>query len=255
MTTLDSEDIHTIVKTRKKRNKAIFIYGLGGIGSWIVEPIVRMTSDKYDYDIVLIDGDHYSDSNKSRQSLHPTFVGRNKSECLFARMNSLFPEYDHIYNIPSFINEDNIKSVYESYEDECIHISCVDNNYFRKILNETRMYDSCTSTKNDYFISPGNALTDGNVHFVPPRSVYSIIDDHPEIAEASKDQDKADASCQELEESGEKQIIVTNFMAAALTLQTLHKILSGSTYNAPRDVYFDIETCATSRVLQDGRRG
>ena len=86
------------------QHKHVLVAGVGGVGSFVVEAIVRAGIGK----ITLVDHDVVSLSNINRQlvALHST-VGQSKVEVMKARALDINPEI-HITIIKDFIKPDNV---------------------------------------------------------------------------------------------------------------------------------------------------
>ena len=224
----------------------IAIIGLGGIGSWLVEPLIRFTGGRLNInEVILIDGDHYSAGNQARQCVHPKLTGMNKDSATALKMRQYFPNII-FREVPEFINTDNIDSIFTDRSSLYI-FNCCDNNYCRKIVSEWASYN-----KHDGLtvISGGNELTDGNSHIQKTRSGYamtkSLITSHPEIKDAPVEEDRGRMSCQQLANiPSSNQIIVTNFWAAAVMLQQFYLMCENTIV---QETFFDIKTTALNAI-------
>lgn len=228
-------------------NDTIIIVGLGGIGSWLVEPLMRycIHETRRQYSYIFIDGDHYSNSNQSRQCVHPKLTGMNKASAAALKMRQYFPNAD-IKEIPEFINEDNVTEILNTRSNLWI-FNCCDNNYCRKILAEAIVKVDRPSA---FLFTGGNELTDGNSHVqsIPygRSSNKSVIESHPEIAEAQKTEDRGVMSCQQLiNMPASNQIVVTNFWCAAIMLQQFYLCMKSKPI---QETFFDINTSAINAI-------
>lgn len=136
----------------KDENKKIKVVGLGGIGSYLVEPLSRYLSNEYkEIEITLIDGDSYETKNECRQRFSSL---DNKAAVTATDLSPKFPNilfkakrnYIDVDNVTTFIRENDIVFL------------CVDNHNTRKIVS-----DRCDELDNVTLISGGNEYTDGNV--------------------------------------------------------------------------------------------
>lgn len=224
----------------------IAIIGLGGIGSWLVEPLIRFAKGRMEIkEIILIDGDHYSVGNQARQCIHPKLTGMNKASATALKMRQYFPRIN-FKEVPEFITKENIDVILEDRSYLFI-FNCCDNNYCRKILAEW-----VTVHQRDYItlFSGGNEVTDGNshVHKVKHGSLYSksLILSHPEVKDAPEDEDRGKMSCQQLANMpSSNQVIVTNFWVAAIMLQQF--FLQCENINL-QETFFDIRTSAINAI-------
>ena len=94
--------------------KKIKVIGLGGIGSYLVEPLSRFLSyEEGSAEVMLIVGDSYEEVNRGRQKF--SCLG-NKAETAKIDLKNLFPrihyrakaEYLTEENVISFIRENDI---------------------------------------------------------------------------------------------------------------------------------------------------
>lgn len=92
---------------QKLHNAHICIVGIGGVGSWAAEALVRSGVGK----ITLIDADDISRSNINRQShaLEST-IGQVKVEVMKQRLLDINPDCE-CYSIEQYINEENISDL------------------------------------------------------------------------------------------------------------------------------------------------
>lgn len=224
----------------------IAIIGLGGIGSWLLEPLIRFAKGRVDLkEVILIDGDHYSVRNQTRQCIHPKLTGMNKASAAALKMRQYFPHIN-FKEVPEFITRENIDTIFEDRSYLFI-FNCCDNNFCRKIVSEwvtLHIRDQIT------LFSGGNELTDGNshIHKVKHGHLYarSILLSHPEVKDAPEEEDRSKMSCQQLANiPSSNQIIVTNFWAAAIMLQQFYLMLENITL---QETFFDIRTSAINAV-------
>jgi molybdopterin/thiamine biosynthesis adenylyltransferase len=132
--------------------RRIKVVGLGGIGSYLVEPLCRYLSHQGDYiELMLIDGDAYEDRNRQRQQFSEK---GNKATVSLEALRLKFPEV-HFRDKPEYITDENVVSLVR--ENDTIFL-CVDNHATRKVVS-----DRCEELENVTLISGGNDETDGNV--------------------------------------------------------------------------------------------
>ena len=91
----------------KFQKSHVVVVGLGGVGSWAAEALVRSGIGK----ITLIDFDHVSIGNTNRQ-LHATEgeYGKSKVSAMCNRLYTINPEID-IVSIDDFVTTENIKQL------------------------------------------------------------------------------------------------------------------------------------------------
>lgn len=128
------------------------IIGLGGIGTYLVEPLARYLSyQNDDIEMTLIDGDKYEERNRERQQFDRC---ENKALVTTDRLKALFPKI-HFRGKADYVTPDNIISLIREGD---IVMLCVDNHATRKLVSER-----CEQLDNVVVISGGNDLTDGDV--------------------------------------------------------------------------------------------
>jgi hypothetical protein len=227
----------------------IIIVGLGGIGSWLIEPLIRycLHETQSNCEFVFIDGDHYSHSNQTRQSVHPKLMGMNKASAAALRMRQYFPGVN-IKEVPEFLTESNMELI-NSFG-HLIVFNCCDNNYCRKILAER--FEKISDNMSVLFTG-GNEVTDGNshVHVVGHRATNitdSVLKSHPEIKDASNGEDRGAMSCQQLANMpSSRQVVITNFWCAAIMLQQFYLVVKKIPI---QETFFDINTSAINAIKQ-----
>lgn len=91
----------------KLKKAKVAIYGVGGVGTYVAEGLVRAGIGKF----LLVDDDTICESNLNRQ-LHATVdtIGKSKVETMKERMKSINPEVE-IETMQSFVLYDNIDEV------------------------------------------------------------------------------------------------------------------------------------------------
>lgn len=100
----------------KLRTSTILIIGLGGVGGYALESIVRSGIEN----LIIVDADIIESSNLNRQliSLHST-IGMKKVDAFEKRILDINPKAK-IKKIDKFINEDNINILFEQKIDYLI---------------------------------------------------------------------------------------------------------------------------------------
>jgi len=184
--------------------------------------------------LILVDGDKYTHSNRSRQAFDLEEVGNYKADVqarwVMRQSRSVF-----VTAIPCYVGHDNIGG----WPDEGEYVLlAVDNHRTRKLIN-----DHCSYLRDVVLISGGNELTDGNVQVYIRRGGRDVTPDlsayHPEIA-APVDKAPFEKSCEELAVS-EPQVLATNLMAASLMLNAFWLIANSVADPPYNEVYFDIK--------------
>lgn len=218
----------------------IVVVGLGGIGSYLVEPLCRyVAASEPKKKVVLVDGDSYSRENLERQRMSEQDVGLNKAEVQCEKLRRLFPSLS--FAPKSFYLEE--KNTSEVIAEGTVTFSCVDNHATRKVL-----CDAVKRLHNGLLVSGGNDMIDGNVQVfarLKGRNRTPPIDQYHDEIKYPADRNPATMSCEELAElPSSGQIIFANLTAATLMLNAF--------YNATEDrfdaaeIYFDITTNKTN---------
>lgn len=196
----------------KDELKKIKIIGLGGIGSYLVEPLSRYLSNSYkELEITLIDGDSYEEKNCVRQRFSSL---DNKASVTAIDLAPKFPNIQ-FKSKKQYIDENNVTTFIREKD---IVFLCVDNHNTRKIVS-----DRCCELDNIVLISGGNDYTDGNV--VIFRKVNgenlgrSLTELYPEIANPTDKhptQIEEKTGCQEQVESNPQLLFMNNTIAAIM---------------------------------------
>ncbi len=169
----------------------ITVIGLGGIGSSLIEPLVRFTQYNKVCEFTLIDGDLYELKNANRQRVSINELNRSKSDVCSERMRKIF-DCVKINSVHTFITPTNIRRYINEND---IVMMCVDNHATRKLVQE-----HCSRLRTVTLISGGNNYTDGNVQvFRKERGKIlsaPITTHHPEI-EFPSDKRPDEVGCDE----------------------------------------------------------
>lgn len=194
-------------------NKKIKIIGLGGIGSYLAEPLARFLNFSYKdqtIEITLIDGDQYEEKNKERQQFGEY---ENKAK---GTADLLIPKFPNIHFRVKEEYLDDVNVISNIRENDIVFL-CVDNHATRKIVS-----DRCQELDNVTLISGGNDVTDGNVIFYrrkngkelgrSPTALHPLIAKPQDVNPA--DLDKSQEGCQEQQEEN-PQLLFTNLTIAA----------------------------------------
>ena len=109
------------------KNAHVTIVGVGGVGSWVAEALVRTAIGR----ITLIDGDTIEESNTNRQlpALNGNY-GQKKVTVLANRLKAINPDLE-ITVIDQFIDADNIDSVMAPCD---VLIDCIDSLSVKTLL-------------------------------------------------------------------------------------------------------------------------
>ncbi len=209
----------------------IVIIGLGGIGSALIEPLVRFVQYSNKLEFLLIDGDLYEAKNANRLRMTIDDLNCAKSVVWAKRMKESF-DCVRVNSVSEFITPSNIRRYIK--EDDIV-MMCVDNHATRKLVQE-----HCSKLRTVQLISGGNDWTDGNVQVFHKKAgrvlSAAITKHHPEI-EFPNDKRPDEIGCDEAV-SSEPQLLFANLTAATLMLNAYYAIQQGELNYT--EVYFDI---------------
>jgi molybdopterin/thiamine biosynthesis adenylyltransferase len=199
------------------------IIGLGGIGSSILEPLVRWlaySNDPSQVVITLVDGDSFAMSNLARQACTSEDMNRPKVHVASDTIGRIAPEL-RVAAIPHYVQESNIASI---IREGAVVFMCVDNHPARQLVNE-----HCDTLDNVILVSGGNEYDDGNAQIFVRKDgvrVTARLDEyHPEIATDTED-DKSAPSCTDEAAAGSRQLVFANAFAAMSMLMLFYSYLS-----------------------------
>jgi molybdopterin/thiamine biosynthesis adenylyltransferase len=218
----------------------ILLVGCGGIGSQLLPPLVRYLSNRPEPRplLVLVDGDVFEISNRSRQACSHHDLGSNKAEALarIAREDGLA-----VQAIGEFLDETNVRSIVREGD---VVLLAVDNHRARALVDR-----HLGSLDDGTLINGGNDETDGNVQLVRRRNGWSVdghlTEIHPEIGLAPEEEQRGDG-CQAMA-AERPQLLVTNLMVAGAMLACLWQITEQGSVPYS-EVYLDaIQNSARSR--------
>jgi hypothetical protein len=237
----------------------VILVGLGGIGSKLADELARflMYTEKAPKEMVLVDGDTYSQSNLDRQSVLESDVGKPKAQVW---SDSLAMEFHKVsfsamcgYVVPDDFRTQKDMSVVVPISrlqmEGAITILGVDNHKTRKLFSDHFQ----KFVQNGVLINGGNK-TEGEGSIITAvringEQIMPAIDTfHPEIKEP-KDKNPGELSCAELaKQEGGTQIIWANQMVAALIGNEVYGVVRGDWKNLRQrgEVYFDITANAAA---------
>ena len=134
-------------KMDKLREKRVIIFGIGGVGSWCAESLVRSGISQ----MTIVDSDRVCVTNINRQLMATTkTVGKVKTEVLKERLLEINPTAE-ITALQKIYNPEN----YESFELESYDfiIDAIDS-----LANKVHLIQEATKTNATFFSSMGAAL-------------------------------------------------------------------------------------------------
>lgn len=212
------------------------IIGLGGIGSWLVEPLCRYLNHTDDViEVTLVDGDKYEDKNKNRQQFDRL---DNKAVVTAESIRKQFPKM-LVKAVGEYVTDDNVISLVR--EGDVVFLG-VDNHATRKTIS-----DRCRELDNVTLISGGNDYTDGNVIYYcrkggkdvtkAPTTLYKKIanpeDKNPGLVSSEKQGCEAEAN-------QNPQLLFTNLAIASCMCNVYYAHTQGKANF--EQVYLDIVT-------------
>lgn len=214
---------------RLAENSRVKVVGLGGIGCWLLPPLVLFLKNmRQPVRLTLIDGDTFDPVGNAGRMLFQS--AGNKAEVKAAEIIALAGTCDvSILAVPEYVSPHNIEQL---IRDGDIVFLCVDNHPTRKLVS-----DHCGRLQNSLIISGGNEGVDpprergtyGNVQVAWRRLgkdlTAPLTKYHPEIAQpAGKLPTEMD--CIELAQS-KPQIHVTNHAVASAMLSAFFAYACG----------------------------
>lgn len=232
------------------------VIGLGGIGSPVAQALVQfLSSGKNRSEVLLVDGDTYEESNRSR-----VVFGEcdNKAYSKVSELGALTRGSVTLLPIPKYITPHNVRHVIENGD---VVFLCVDNHATRKCISK-----HCERLDNVLLISGGNdgveegrTGTFGNVMAYERKGGKDITNPldriHPEIAHPG-DKRPDQLSCLELAMTSAPQLLFTNMAVAAAMLGTFYARLAGPL--PYEELYLNIllgNQVAVSRKAKGGKNG
>jgi len=223
----------------------VIIVGVGGIGTFLSEGIVRMLEYKNPGSmLILVDGDHFEPKNQERQTFKD--LG-NKAEVKAAEMTPYFKE-TFIAPLPLWIVEDGKDVNDEQFitaenllEEGDVVFAVVDNFAARKLLfDAARNYDNI-----DIFTGGNDEELFTSVYHYQRRDGADVTDHPTEYHEQlidPPDRNPGTMSCQEKAElEGGVQLIASNMAVASMLLGRYHHtIISGNDPRPAAEIMFDL---------------
>jgi len=231
--------------------KVVSVVGCGGIGSWLIPPLVRYLASKgYDGEIILFDGDTYEEGNTNRQSFPARCIGMNKAVATAERISADMPHM-RITATSQYISKE---SAGMAMRENGACFACVDNHPARAHLAR-----HLETLKNGLLISPANEKFDGNacvyLRESDKDSTEHLLLRHPEIA-AKLEGDRG-AGCEALAAAGETQLLLTNLWAATIAMSLFWTVVNHGMRlekgekltEKPQESFFDIRTLTVNTLM------
>jgi len=227
-------------------SRLVFI-GVGGIGSWLVEPVLRYFSGICNT-ALFVDGDHVENRNLARQSFNPSEVRSSKAECMRRRMLLMFPGHQLSAHVV-FVRAANVMLIVK--ENDAVFLS-PDNHAVRRVVSA-----HAQKLQNIVVFTAGNELYDGSCHVYVKAHGVALTKDfnqrHPEAVDGPAER----VGCSELIDKGAIQLIAVNFMLAAMTMMAVQHVYSYGAFRTkdefwsevPQEVYGDIKALKMRSTL------
>lgn len=200
------------------------LVGAGGTGSHLCHVLYKYLlarqSEDPDWMLYIIDGDHVTAGNTTRQNFDTEDIDKNKAEALAERLNDPI----HVQAIPKYLGNENIE---DYMKDDDIVLIGADNYWVRKLIHERAL-----ELDNSVVINGGNEMNSGSVQlFIRDEGkniTPSIAHLHPEITDAQPTTDRSLMSCAQIAElPGGEQTILANMTSATFMLAALWRFHQG----------------------------
>lgn len=210
----------------------IVLVGLGGIGSQLLPSLVRYLAFRPEPRpmLVLVDGDAYEPSNRTRQFFPEGAIGSNKAEALAVAQRGGLT----VQAVADYLTDGNVAGL---IRDGDVVLLAVDNHWTRSVVDR-----HLASLDEVTLVSGGNDETDGNVQLVRRRNGEyldgSLAEIHREIGRATESEFAARNGCERRVEE-RPQLVVTNLMVASAMLNCLWAVLERGSVSYS-EVYLDV---------------
>lgn len=226
------------------RFDTVFVIGCGGIGSHILQPLVRLMAHHEngaplsEEGFVLIDGDQFEEKNATRQLFPMHFVGRNKAEAMAHAMEIMVPGFRPTV-IPTYIREESLleeievarqrhHNVHGKSDWTPLIVVGVDNEITRKMVLDAV---DRLELPNFVVIDAANDFDHGSVVSYVRHGHERVTADPREVyPNIGNPQDKIPEGCSELIPSS-PQLIVANMGAAWMSLLIIQALLDGQEWS------------------------
>lgn len=177
-----------------------YIIGVGGVGTWLVPMLTRLTP-KLKHKLHLFDGDDFEDKNIDRQMFDRSNVGRNKAAVLAGMYEGV--DYTASYLSPGWLDD---------IDEQDWLIVCADNNPARKtaLSISDRTQARCIIAANEYTDSEAMLyLPEWKDTAEDPRVRYPAI-----LSDDSDDPLRVGMGCTGAPAVASPQLVIANVQAA-----------------------------------------
>lgn len=227
------------------------LVGAGGTGSNFIGPALAYIdswnqNNNIDWEFLIVDGDHFTESNRTRQMFAPEYVGRNKAEAL-ADMYRQYP----VVSIPEYVGEEQLSNL---MVENCVVFLGVDNFSVRALVQ-----DQALKMDDIIIINGGNEYHDGSVQLwvrekgknkTPPLTFL-----HNEIQYVADDDRSAMTCAQAMEMPGGEQLVIANMRVANHMLEALWRINTGDWKTGWTELNFDLKKGAIEYLNRRENKG
>jgi hypothetical protein len=199
----------------------VHIIGVGGTGSILLEPLIRLLTyhQSGTTNIILHDGDRYEPNNSTRQLFNPEYLGVNKATAAALRYQSICPA---LVAYPEYLTYDRLsQNIVDHRSQSVLIVLTVDRDKVRhnliKALDDSAADFACVIPGNEFRTASCviHQRVKGKYRFPHPFDTVSNIRD-PEDTEPG--------ACGEVAVSS-PQLICANFASAAITLDVVYSLL------------------------------
>lgn len=230
--------------------KTYILIGAGGTGTQFIGSGLAYLENYHghrgeEWQMVVIDGDHYETKNLERQLAQPEHVGMNKA----AAMAAMYNRYP-IIAVPHFIGKEDLETMFEDGDTVFLGVD----NYSVRALVE----DRALALQNAVVFNAGNEVHDGSVQLfvrengenkTPRLSKY-----HREIQFIAADDRAAMTCAQAAALPGGEQLIIANMAAAHHMLTALWRYHTGEWMTGWTELQFDLKAGTVEHIDQRIRK-
>jgi hypothetical protein len=234
----------------------IAVVGCGGIGDFLVEPMVRFLEytpqlEDVAIEVYLLDPDKAEERNLERQATVKS-IGRNKALALAERVDlAIHPKRVHVTGLPIAVSpKQGMRTLKELFwDDGIIVMGCVDEHVSRVYIQELM-----ANLRSGIFICGGNDFHDGQVQLWTKhrgKESAQIHKVHPEMTLTSG-RFPDEPSCQVGAEKHPQLIWANMACALAMGAALWHYVRLGLEIRlrekADNEIHFDLSCCTMQSV-------
>lgn len=236
---------HMLRRVLETKSRIVML-GAGGTASWFLPKLLKIYNDAftkcpdatYPLEIVVIDGDHVSQSNIIRQNFIPEDIGQNKALTLAERYSDIYPNitvtaiplfgtsnrYDlEVTKLPAILSPENFVDLDGFIQNTDIIVNLVDNELFKRKLDSILF-----QVKPILYFNSGINLYNGQCYVSYPGLTNNYTIDHQDFIE-----DNAEVvveSCADFDANGStdnpEQMFNGNDLAASLLANLYQTVIT-----------------------------